>query len=308
VTPFCLPDIEPYVSGPPPALDSPEYAEALNEVKSLGSKNSTTRTADQSQIAVFWSDFSYTAMPPGHWQEITGELAFNRNLGLAEKARLFALVRLAQADSAIVCWETKYRYNLWRPVTAIQRADEDGNPATEADPDWQQNLNSPPFPTYTSGHSTFSKASATVLALFFGTDSISFTTTSDSLPGVYRSYTSLSGCADEVGMSRIYCGIHFQFDNRAGKLCGQKIAQFVSANYLLPNAQLPSIHLESINSGTPILYLHGHAGSTFVLETTGDFKQWLPIATNIAQPGGVIFADSTRSAEQRFYRIREQDL
>jgi membrane-associated phospholipid phosphatase len=237
--PFCLTNIASFVPGPPPGIGSPEYAQALNEVKALGAKSSDLRTADQSQIAVFWSDFSYTAMPPGHWYEIACEIARDQQLRLAETARLFALISLSQADSAIVCWEAKYRYNFWRPVTAIQRADEDGNTATDADTKWEQNLASPPFPSYISGHSTFSKAVATVLTVFFGRDSISFTATSDSLPGVTRQYSSLSACADEVGMSRIYGGIHFQFDNREGKLCGQKIAEYVCANFLLPNRQEP---------------------------------------------------------------------
>jgi hypothetical protein len=231
--PFCLTNIESFVPGPPPGLSSPEYAQALNEVKALGAKYSNARTRDQSQIAIFWSDFSYTAMPPGHWYEIACEIARDRQLNLAETARLFALISLSQADSAIVCWEAKYRYNFWRPVTAIHRADEDANRATDADMKWEQYLASPPFPSYISGHSTFSKAVATVLTIFLGTDSISFTATSDSLPGICRKYDSLSACADEVGMSRIYGGIHFQFDNREGKLCGKKIAEYVCANFLL---------------------------------------------------------------------------
>ena len=193
---FCLQDIESFVSDPPPALDSPEYAVALNDVKMLGGKTNTTRTAEQSQIAVFWSDFSYTAMPPGHWHEIAATIARNRGSTLEENARMFALLSLAQADAAIVCWETKYRYNFWRPITAVERADEDGNPATEKDAAWDHFLASPPFPAYTSGHSTFSKASAQVLARFYGTDAIAFNATSDSLPGVIRNFASLAACAD----------------------------------------------------------------------------------------------------------------
>jgi hypothetical protein len=163
-----------------------DYAAAYNEVKALGSKTSTIRTAEQSQIAVFWSDFSYTATPPGHWHEIAATIARDRGLALAETARLFALISVAQADSAIVCWETKYRYNLWRPITAIRRGSEDGDDATEADPVWTHFLNSPPFPAYTSGHSTFSKSSAVVLTRFLGTDAVNFSARSDSLPGVCR--------------------------------------------------------------------------------------------------------------------------
>ncbi len=113
---------------PPPALDSVQYAAALNEVKALGGRASVVRTPEQSEIAVFWSDFSYTSMPPGHWHLIAETIARTRGNTLAENARLFALISIAQADAGIVCWEAKYRYNLWRPVTAIRRAGEDGNP------------------------------------------------------------------------------------------------------------------------------------------------------------------------------------
>ncbi|HVR37145.1 MAG TPA: vanadium-dependent haloperoxidase, partial [Methylomirabilota bacterium] len=119
VEPFCVPDVEPYVPPGPPSLDGAAYAEDLNQVKSLGDANSLMRTSEQDTIAVFWSDFSYTITPPGHWQEIAATLARNRGNTLHENARLFALVSLAQADAAIVAWESKYRYNFWRPVTAI---------------------------------------------------------------------------------------------------------------------------------------------------------------------------------------------
>lgn len=233
VRPFGIPEPERFVAPPPPSLDSPEYRDAFNEVKALGEKESCVRTVEQGEIAVFWSDFSYTAMPPGHWHEIAADILLEQPLTLPETARLFALLSIAQADAAIVCWETKYRYNTWRPVTAIRNAGADGNPETEADPKWNHYLNSPPFPEYTSGHSTFSKASATVLAHFFGTDKFSFAARSDSLPNKIRKFESFSSCADEVGMSRIYGGIHFQFGNAEGKRCGQMIGDYVSTNLLL---------------------------------------------------------------------------
>lgn len=229
---FGVADRERFVAPPPPPLDSAAYRDAFNEVKAIGGKESKVRTADQGEIAVFWSDFSYTAMPPGHWHEIAADILLERTLTLPETARLFALLSIAQADAAIVCWETKYRYNTWRPVTAIRNAATDGNPETEADSKWDHFLNSPPFPEYTSGHSTFSKASAVVLSRYFGTDKVSFTARSDSLPGKVRKFESFSACADEVGMSRIYGGIHFQFGNVEGKRCGEMIGEYVSTNLL----------------------------------------------------------------------------
>ena len=242
-------------------------------------------------------------MPPGHWHEIATTIAQNRTNTLEENARMFALISLAHADAAIVCWETKFRYNLWRPITAIQRADEDGNPATVRDVSWNHYLAAPPFPAYTSGHSTFSKASAQVLTRFYGTDAISFSATSDSLPGITRAFTSLAACADEIGMSRIYGGIHFEFDNRAGKLTGQKIGDYVSANFLLPNSQLPKVWIEGFAGGLPVLRKHGKLGTVCVLEISSDLSTWQAISTNSAAPGGVVFYDGKAgNAAARFYR------
>ena len=244
-------------------------------------------------------------MPPGHWHEVAATIARDRNTSLADCARLFALLGTSQADGAIVCWEAKFHWNLWRPVTAIRRAAEDGNPLTEADASWDHFLNSPPFPAYTSGHSTFSKASATVLTRFYGTDAITFTAQSDSLPGVFRSYHSLAACADEVGMSRIYGGIHFPFDNAEGKRTGGLIADYVAANFLLPNDALPLVRLENAESG-PALRVHGHIGQEVVAEASLDLKTWQPISTNIAVIGGVLL-ENTAGAHHtmRFYRARE---
>jgi len=303
---FCLPDIEPFVPGPPPALDSAEYAAALNEVKVIGGKNSAARTTEQSQIAVFWSDFSYTAMPPGHWHEIAATIAEQRGNTLEQNARLFALISVAQADAAIVCWEAKFRYNLWRPITAIRRADEDANPATEKDAEWNDFLASPPFPAYVSGHSTFSKASAAVLAAFYGTDAISFTARSDTLAGITRSFTSLAACADEVGLSRVYGGIHFSFDNTAGKACGQRIGDYVVQNFLLPNAALPQVRLERLTNGTAQLRVNGHFGATCVLETSTNLRDWERVGTNIMVSGGMVITHTPASnSPVRFYRMME---
>jgi hypothetical protein len=304
---FCLPDLEPFLPAPPPPLDSAEYAAALNEVRALGRAGSTNRTAEQSQIAVFWSDFSYTAMPSGHWSEIAATIARNRTNTLEQNARLFALISLAQADAAIVCWEAKYRYNLWRPITAIQRADEDDNPATEKDAAWNHYLAAPPFPSYTSGHSTFSKATAQVLTHFYGTDAIAFTAKSDSVPGVQRAFTSLAACADEIGMSRIYGGIHFQFDNREGKLSGKRIGDYVSTNFLLPNNDLPQVRMEGFADGMPVVRMHGRIGETCVLEVSSDLKNWQACSTNPAVSGGVLVCDGQAGTQAaRFYRVRKQ--
>lgn len=303
---FGLPDKDSFLPPPPPAMTSAEYTAAFNEVKILGEKNSTVRTPDQTQIAVFWSDFSYTAMPPGHWHEIAATIVRTRNTSLEGAARLFALLSVAQADAAIVCWEAKFRYNTWRPITAIQRADEDGNPDTAADPAWDHLLAAPPFPEYTSGHSTFSKASAQVLTYFFGTDEIDFTTTSDSLPGVFRSFNSLAACADEVGMSRIYGGIHFQFANLEGKASGKRIGDWVDANLMLDLAALPLVRVEGRAANTLRVRVHGVPGQSHVVETSADLVHWSGIATNTAVLGGVVLETDLRSGPTQFFRARTQ--
>jgi hypothetical protein len=306
VTPFCLTDLEPFVPPGPPSLDSVQYAEALNQVKALGGTKSTLRTPEQTQIATFWSDFSYTATPAGHWDEIAAQIAVLRTNTLAECARLFALLTMAQADAGIVCWEAKYRYNFWRPITAIRRADEDNNPLTDPDPTWKDQLNAPSFPAYISGHSTFSKTSAQVLTHFYGTDQIDFTSLSDSLP-VSRTFHSLAACADECGMSRIYGGIHFIFENINGKETGKKVGDFVSENFLLPNEKLPLLRLETFSGGQVTLRLHGHIDAACVLQTSPDLVTWRAHSTNTAVAGGFLVSDqNSAQTPRRFYRVVEQ--
>ena len=291
VDPFAIPAVDPFVVPPPPPLDSPEYATAFSEVAAIGAMQSRVRTPEQSLIATFWSDFSYTAMPPGHWYEIAIGIARDQGTGLEASARLMALLSLAQADAAIVCWEGKYRYNFWRPVTAIQRADEDDNPATVRDANWDSWLVAPNFPEYPSGHSTFSRAGAEILARFYGTDALTFSAASDSVPGVTRTYSSLKGCADEVGLSRIYGGIHFEFANREGKRSGAKVAQFIASNWLLPLDQLPLVRLEGVIDGHPQLRVHGIEDSLVRVESSTNLRDWSTLGEITAIPGGVELID-----------------
>ena len=154
----------------PPALDSPEFTAAFNQVKAIGSATSSTRTADQSNIAQYWAGQTGTSTPPGHWNRIAQTVAESQGNTLEENARLFALVGIAQADAFIACWDNKYLYDHWRPVTAIRAAETDGNPDTVADLNWSSFIITPNHPSYTSGHSTMSGASGAVLADYFGTD------------------------------------------------------------------------------------------------------------------------------------------
>ena len=199
----------------------------------MGAKNSTLRTADQTQAARFWSDFSGTVTPPGHWTQITLALAQSNHLVLSEKAHLLALVQIALADAGIACWDAKYTYNFWRPVTAILRAD-DGNPKTEPDPEWESLLIAPAFPEYVSGHSTFTGAGAQVLRRWFKRDDLAFTVTSDTVPGVVRHFSSLTSVADEIGRSRIWGGIHFHSADADGQDLGRRVGDWVFDHSLVP--------------------------------------------------------------------------
>jgi hypothetical protein len=229
VTPFVLDSGSQFRPVPPPALTSDAYADAINEVQSLGSATSTTRTPEQTEIGKFWN-------PPiqNFWNQIADEVATAHHTDLPTTARLFAALNLSFADSAIAFYDAKYTYQLWRPVTAIRLADSDGNPNTVADPNWLPLAgNTPADPSYPGAHSTISAAGADVLASFFG-DNQSFAVTSPALPGVTRSFDSFSAAATEAGLSRIYAGVHTRLDHVAGLTLGDDVANFVLDNALLP--------------------------------------------------------------------------
>ena len=232
VEPFALKGGDQFRPPAPPAITSPEFAAAFDEVKALGAATGAARTPEQTEIAHFWADGAGTATPPGHWNLIAQQLGADRGNDLRENAEMLAVLNVALADAGIAAWDAKYAFNYCRPVTAISGAESDGNPATAADPAWSPLIATPPFPSYTSGHSTFSAAAAAALAGFFGTDSLAFTTTSDGLPGVTRSFTSLWAAAEEAGVSRVYGGIHWNFDNTAGLEAGRAIGEYVVGRLL----------------------------------------------------------------------------
>ncbi len=233
VTPFAIPNAASYVPGGPPAYGSAQYAVQLNEVQSLGGINSTTRTANQTDSAFFWSyDRPDTFRPPAQWNVIAETIALDQGSSIAANARLFAQLNIAQADAGIAAWNAKYTYNQLRPITAIRQANNDGNPLTIQNDNWQSLLPTPPFPDYVSGHSTFGAAAAGVLASFFG-NNYSFSVTSQEMPGTYRSYTSFQQAAAENGESRVLGGVHVQAANQDGQSIGYNIANYVTRNVLV---------------------------------------------------------------------------
>ena len=226
VMPFAMITSSQFRPPGPPSLDSQRYAADYNEVKELGALLGSTRTEDQTQIALFWADGAGTETPPGHWNSIAQIIGAAQGNTLEENARLFGLLNIAMADAAICAWDAKYTFHFWRPVTAIAFAEPELN--------WASFIVTPPFPDYVSGHSTFSGAAATVLALFYGTEDLPFTIGSDFLPGVYRSFLTCLDAAEEAAVSRLYGGIHFRSANEDGLQAGISIGEWAATHYLQP--------------------------------------------------------------------------
>ncbi len=262
VRPFVLRSASQFRTPPPPALQSAAYASAFNEVKVLGGDGVTTptiRTDEQAFIGFFWAYDGTPSLcaPPRLYNQIAAQIAEARGTEGMELCRLFALINVAMADAAIAIWESKYHFDLWRPVTGIREADPrtgptgkgDRNPGTKGDVTFTplgapaSNLSgpnfTPPFPSYPSGHAGFGGALFQVLRRFYGTDDIAFTFVSDEYNGVTvdnegnvrpylpRSYDSLSEAEDENGQSRIYLGIHWRFDKTRGIAQGRQVGNYV---------------------------------------------------------------------------------
>ena len=241
LTPWLLSTDSQFRAAAPPALGTPAYEAALAQVKSLGSATSTTRTADQTQIARFWNDGSGSFTPPGHWDAIALQVSEARGQNAADTANTLAELNVTQADAAVATWDTKFIYSEWRPISAIQQ----GDATVAADPTWNPLIKTPPHPSYVSGHSDFSASSAAVLDSVFGTTA--FSTTSVTAPGVTRSFTSFDAAAAEAAISRVYGGIHFGFDSTAGLAQGASVGTWDLSHFaggvgpqLLVDAGVPS--------------------------------------------------------------------
>src|SRR5437868_6799329 len=240
VRPFIVPSVEMLRTDGPNALTSAAYAEDFNEVKELGSLTSTTRTPDQTDAAIFWQDHA-----PALYNRIFRTLAASQNLDIVENARLFAMGNLAGADALIGCWNDKYYWQFWRPITAIREADTDGNPATVADPTWlplfdpttpvcnPPPLVTPPFPDHPSGHASATAAFTHTLKNFFGTDRIAFSAFSNK-SCTTRSFDRFSDALEEVIDARVWAGIHFRTADEQGARLGKKVAHYLKKHYFQP--------------------------------------------------------------------------
>ena len=239
--PFVLERGSQFRPGPPYSLTSHKYAADLNEIQRLGGDDVTTpsdRTAEQTEIALFWVESS-----PLAWNRLARTVATAEGTDLWDSGRLFGLLNMAMTDGYIGAFEAKYHYRFWRPVTAIRLADIDGNPATIADPTWTPLLPNPPIPDYDSGHAVEGGAASEVLRRFFGTDELSFSACSFTLPAgetcsdaspTLRHFTSFSQAADENAVSRIYVGFHFRDAVETGTRHGEKIANLTVNRVLRP--------------------------------------------------------------------------
>jgi hypothetical protein len=243
VRPFLVPNVEMLRTDGPNALKSAAYAEDFNEVKKLGSLTSTDRSADQTAAAIFWQDSGIAI-----WNRVFSALTASEELNGAESARLLAVTNLAGADGAIGCWNDKYYWNFWRPITAIREAASDGNPATEADSAWLPLFNptiavsgaplvTPGFPEHPSGHGCVSGAFVHTLKAFFGTDKIAFTAVSNKCspaPCPPRSYSRFSEALKEIIDARVWSGIHFRTADVQGAVLGKKVARYARKHYFQP--------------------------------------------------------------------------
>ncbi len=222
---------------------SPEFAAEFDTIRRLGGMDSTIRTADQSEIALFWEDGPWGATVPGHFMYVAIQLLQDRQLNFIDLARAFALIGMTQCDASICAWDSKYHYDIVRPETGIRvRTPEFGNsdPRVVRQPNWHSYIPTPEFPAYPSGHSTFGAAAAEMIALIYGRDGISFSGQSPDqvlwpqLRGVTRHWTSLTSMAEENGMSRLYGGVHWSIDNTEALRAGRAIARQAFKNTFPP--------------------------------------------------------------------------
>ena len=230
VKPFLVPDAAQFATDGALPLTSSAYAREFDQVKTLGRSTGSTRTADQTEQALFWADHA-TAM----WNRIFRQLSVSQDLSTVENARFFAMLYLTGSDAAIACFQDKERGGFWRPQTAIREADGDGNPATVAEPGWTSLLPNPPYPDHPSGHNCLSSSIVETLRDFFGTNRMSFSATHATL-GITRSFTHFSHAIGEIRHARVYGGIHFMTADAQGVSLGKQVAKWRQAHYFQPVA------------------------------------------------------------------------
>lgn len=265
VDPFVISDAESFAPISPPDITSEEYADSYNEVLELGSVDSTSRTAEQTEIGIFWAyDRTGLGTPMALFNDTLESISLSQGNTFEQNVALYAQASVAMADAGIVAWHSKFDEQFWRPVTAIHQGDDDGNPLTAGDTEWTaigapdggDDITgfTPQFPTYVSGHATFGGALFGAIREFYGTDDIAFDLTSQELEillenpelqeaygldlvDAQRSFNSLTEAMAENGRSRVYLGIHFDFDDLVGQEVGQNVATTVSSAFAVPDGE-----------------------------------------------------------------------
>ncbi len=232
VRPWTLNSPSQFRAEPPPDLSSETWVRDYNETKSLGRATGSTRTPEQTDLGRFVSD-----QPMLQWNRAWRRISAAEGLSLADNARFFAMLTIASSDALIACWDSKFFYNFWRPVTAIRSGDTDSNPATEPDPNWIGLIITPNHPEYPAAHGCFSSASTGTLKFFFGTDSFNFTmdSTVAGLTNPVRHYTRFSHALADILDARIYGGMHYRDSNHKGAIIGKQVSRYVTTHCFLPS-------------------------------------------------------------------------
>jgi hypothetical protein len=230
VTPFGIPNAGDFLLGPPPALTSNQYAKAYNEVMTVGSLNSTQRSQDRANVALFYAASSPTQV----FNQAAEQVAQEQGRSLSENARALALINMAMSDSLVASFLNKYHFNFWRPETAIHAGDTDGNSKTVGDPSWAPFIVTPCFPSYPSNHGSAGNSAAEVLRRIYGEDGHSITLTNPAVPSITLQYTSFKQITDDISDARVYGGIHFRTDQVAGEHLGRAVGKTVYKHNLRP--------------------------------------------------------------------------
>jgi hypothetical protein len=258
VRPYLVDSVDRLSTAGPNPLTSRAYARDLNEIKTVGAQHSTTRTADQTDAAIFWQEHAFSL-----YNRIFRTIAADRDLSLPDSARMLAMTNLAAADAAIGCWREKYRWNFWRPITAIREADTDGNPATTGDPGWlplfdpstpvapgAPALVTPPFPDNPSGHACATGAIVGALQKFFGSDRVAFSVRSNE-SGTTRHFDRLSDVLREVIDARVWAGIHFRTADVEGAKLGETVARYERRHYFQADHDRHDARAGAVRRPTP---------------------------------------------------------
>lgn len=293
VTPWALRSSSQFRPGPPPSLGSAQWAVEYNEIKRLGGAVSAERTPEQTDIALFIIDLPHFLV-----NTIARQAVLAHPMPVVDSARVFALMHLADADAGIAVWDAKYAYNFWRPVTAIQHADIDGNDDTEADATWLPLRPTPGHPEYPCAHCTLSAAMCGVLAAIFG-DDFTYTLESPSLPGKPRTFHKFSEYAALSLEGRLYAGFHYRNSSVVGLDLGAKVGEWTVKNCLTPGPALSGSH----QPGEFRVTLKNNGGLGQRLEYTTNFTVWQPLTNFVRTDLSFEYRDTEADTDSaRFYR------